>query len=142
MNVKKLIGRKIVSVSKEAVTEEAVTERKEEIFVIEFEDGKQRFLVEGDCCSCSWVEHLTVQDDLNSAMLISVEDQRIDSKCEEDHAEYDYLQVYETRFRTNRGDIVLEYRNSSNGYYGGSINMIDAEGRIECDYLFEGENND
>jgi hypothetical protein len=29
--------------------------------------------------------------------------------------------VYNTRFRTDRGDIVLEYRNSSNGDFGGEL---------------------
>lgn len=32
------------------------------------------------------------------------------------YREHECLQVYQTHFKTAKGDIVLEYRNSSNGY--------------------------
>lgn len=82
----------------------------------EFQDGAaQVFGVEGDCCSRSWIEHLTVPDDVDGAELVTV----TESMMETDDHEHECLKVYSTTFRTNRGDIVVEYRNSSNGYYGG-----------------------
>jgi len=83
-----------------------------------------KFRVEGDCCSHSWIEHLTVPDDIDGAVLLSVEEgnniswdaHKCDGSCPHDH-----LQVYNTHFKTTRGDVVLEYRNDSNGYYGGYI---------------------
>jgi len=84
-----------------------------------FQDGSSaRFGVEGDCCSRSWIEHLTVPDDIAGAELVSVEDARIDRI---EKSEFEYLQVYKTHFKTAKGDIILEYRNSSNGYYGGYL---------------------
>jgi hypothetical protein len=105
-----------------------------------FQDGFTRsYGVEGDCCSRSWIEHLETPPDIRGATITSVEDS---SGVEpyDDHAcvSYDYdksdtenkaagycghdsLAVYNTRFRTDRGDIVLEYRNDSNGYYGGYL---------------------
>ena len=95
-------------------------------FEIEFEDGIQRFEVYADCCSSSWIEHLDVPSNVKGSTLLSIDEQTISN---DSHPEYDCLQVYETRFRTNKGDIVLEYRNSSNGYYGGSLVMVDKNGQ-------------
>lgn len=90
----------------------------------------KRLGVEGDCCSHSWVEHLTLPDNLAGAVIHSVDeppllphdghtcDEEVDSSRKCGH---DCLAVYHTRFRTDRGDIVLEYRNDSNGYYGGNL---------------------
>lgn len=99
-----------------------------------FEGGfEARFRVEGDCCSHSWIEHLDVPPYVIGEKLISVEDARTDDLTEDRVAnpmigsdEYRYpqhecLQAYKTIFRTAKGDIVLEYRNSSNGYYGGYL---------------------
>jgi hypothetical protein len=36
-------------------------------------------------------------------------------------ADHECLTVYQTHFRTERGDVTLEFRNSSNGYYGGYL---------------------
>lgn len=82
------------------------------------------FGVEGDCCSSSWIEHLDVPPDVIGEVIISVEDS--DGVPWDGHdckggCGHDYLQVYNTRFKTAKGDIVLEYRNDSNGYYGGYL---------------------
>jgi hypothetical protein len=121
MRSEKLLNRKIKN---------AYTKPGNEEFVIEFEDGIQRFQVQGDCCSQSWIEHFTVPNDVDGATLLSVEES---GGTEEKHPDHECLLVYETRFRTNRGDIVLEYRNSSNGYYCGYIEMVDEQGRIIYD---------
>lgn len=90
-----------------------------------FLDGGERvFSVEGDCCSHSWIEHLEMPPNVEGATLLSVEDS---APISQDHAEHDEenggdsISVYNTAFRTDRGEIVLEYRNSSNGYYGGFL---------------------
>lgn len=86
--------------------------------VFKFQDGFERaFTVDGDCCSQSWIEHLEMPNDVVGATLLDVEDVGMG---EIDDPEY-CLQVYNTRFKTDRGEIVLEYRNSSNGYYGGYL---------------------
>lgn len=98
-----------------------------------FEDGlSKRLGVEGDCCSHSWIEHLEiVPEPLAGARILSVEQRDMppwdNHACDREHdygdrnCTHDVLTVYHTVFHTDRGDIVLEYRNDSNGYYGGSL---------------------
>lgn len=95
-----------------------LNEEKDRI-TFSFQDGTEAVLgVEGDCCSRSWIEHLTVPDDIVGQELIEVLDEHI---SREENPEDDCLQVYQTKMRTAKGDIILEYRNASNGYYGGSL---------------------
>jgi hypothetical protein len=105
-----LIGQKIATV-------EAQVDGEQLLFVLS--DGrKEKCYVEGDCCSYSWIEHLTVPDGVNGAVVLSV--QEVGGE-EITHPHHECLRVYHTSIKTTAGDIVIEYRNSSNGYYGGAI---------------------
>lgn len=116
-----------------------IRQRDKEHIDFWFVDGSTRRLyTDGDCCSVSWIEHLTMPDDIVGATIQSVDEPTMpphdDHKCivrdwskpydenDESTCGHDSLAVYHTRFRTDRGDIVLEYRNDSNGYYGGNLN--------------------
>jgi hypothetical protein len=130
LNYSWYVGKKIESI---------VLNEGESVITFTFEGGlKRRLGVEGDCCSQSWIEHLEMPNDVKGATILSVDEPEMPSwdnhKCvgedyslsdEENKAQgrcgHDVLAVYHTRFRTDRGDIVLEYRNDSNGYYGGSL---------------------
>jgi hypothetical protein len=104
----------------------SLSDDKQQI-VFEFTEGENVvFGVEGDCCSRSWIEHLDVPKDVIGEKIIGVEDARMDRNGEgdsgDDDKEYsECLQIYNTKFVTLKGCIVLEYRNSSNGYYGGYL---------------------
>jgi hypothetical protein len=93
-----------------------------DVFVLLFEDAFVVFDVEGDCCSRSWIEHLEVPIDLAGSTFLHFDESE---PVEVEHPDHDCLKVYKSSFKTNRGEIVLEYRNSSNGYYGGSLNRRD-----------------
>ena len=109
--VEKLAGKKLRAASLNRATDS---------LCLEFDDGTaQWFTTDAECCSSSWIEHLATPDDIGGAELVGVDE--IDIRREDDHPDHDCLRVYETRFRTTRGDIVCEYRNASNGYYGGSL---------------------
>ncbi len=41
----------------------------------------------------------------------------------ENNPEFECLQIYKTTLKTDKGDCDVEYRNSSNGYYGGSLDL-------------------
>ena len=104
-----------------------------------FQDGGERaYGVEGDCCSSSWIAHLEAPNDLRGAVILNVEESDAAPWDNHECVQYDYdkseeenkaagycghdvLAVYNTRFHTNKGTIVLEYRNDSNGYYGGYL---------------------
>lgn len=87
--------------------------------ILEFDTDQGTLIYEayGDCCSSSWIEHLNNLSEPN-ATVISVEEKDISDKNSEDGEEKFYFYT----IKTDKGDIDIEMRNSSNGYYGGSIN--------------------
>jgi hypothetical protein len=83
--------------------------------------------VEGDCCSCSYYE--SVQ---NPEWLLGQEVRSIDWNAEtgasytdeqraKDEAQNHYIAVYGFSISTDKGTCVFEFRNDSNGYYGGYL---------------------
>ena len=74
---------------------------------------------DGDCCSDSWVEHIELPALGFPAKVLSVEDLKMPQAENSDG--YPLLKVYGCKIATDKGDIVLDYRNRSNGYYGGNI---------------------
>lgn len=103
--------------------------------VLTLTDGSRRvYETEGDCCSTSWVEHLTVPPDIDGATVLHVSptDYGVEAspeqyaECKTHREGLDVLKVYQTVIATDRGDVVIEYRNDSNGYYGGSLREVKA----------------
>ncbi len=113
---KNMLNRKIASVE---------LNRERDVITFTFQDGFERtFSTEGDCCSHSWIEHLEMPNNIAGATLLAVE---ASDTITQDHAEHDdsgEIKVYNTSFKTDRGEIILEYRNSSNGYYGGWLTNV------------------
>ena len=75
----------------------------------------------GDCCSSTWIESVelpargfpaTVQEVLN-----------VDLPSPASDRDREEMQYYGLRIVTDNGDIDIDYRNSSNGYYGGSLDF-------------------
>lgn len=122
-----LIGRKLMSVE---------VESDKTVLAFRFEDGDVRYDVEGDCCSRSWIEHIELPSVLSGAEVLTVSEAPVIDATEDDtqnpvtkpddeyfRREHECLQVYQTVFGTTKGEIAVEYRNSSNGYYGGSLEI-------------------
>jgi hypothetical protein len=92
-----------------------VSEDKDRL-IFHLSDGRTlTYTAEGDCCSSSWIEHLTVPSYIAGAEVTAWAEQDMG----ETEAEDDTIRVYQTSFATAKGEIIVEYRNSSNGYYGG-----------------------
>ena len=86
------------------------------ILTFDFENGESvSYSAEGDCCSNSWIEHITVPPDVAGSEITAWADQPMGSF----NKDWETIQVYQTSFLTAKGEIIVEYRNSSNGYYGG-----------------------
>jgi hypothetical protein len=87
-------------------------------------DGAIQAKVDGDCCSHSWVENVELPVNGFPAIVISAEDIPMpdlgngDAECR---------QYYGYKLTTDKGDIIIDYRNDSNGYYGGSIWFPDSD---------------
>jgi hypothetical protein len=116
----KLIGKTIVTVG---------VDDARELLTFGLQGGEVvQFRTYGDCCSHTWIEHLEVPAGaVPGSTILGVENVGMGSKEVLDSEGYadSFLQFYETRFKTIHGDIVVEYRNSSNGYYGGSLDLVE-----------------
>lgn len=118
---KEIIGKTLASVEQghRVIGREPHTHELDTIeFHLEGVDEPVRYSAEGDCCSRSWIEHSDIPE-VAGLSVVSVEETELENG---DNKDGDYIQVYNTRFILSNGQmIVLEYRNSSNGYYGGYL---------------------
>jgi hypothetical protein len=75
----------------------------------------------GDCCSYTWIEYVETPEHLLGTVQ-SVKDLALDKPdAERDENEGEYIQYYGCKISTEKGSCLLDYRNSSNGYYGGNL---------------------
>lgn len=122
-----LVGRTLTSVRQDG-----------DDVVLRFTDGVKRYRAYGDCCSSSWIEHLTVPDLGRGAEVLRVTEVDVpvsdEMKAEQDarlkakgEYETDCLQVYHTAIATTKGEVIIEYRNDSNGYYGGYLEEVEPD---------------
>lgn len=83
--------------------------------------GPVLFEVEGDCCSSSWFSDVLGVEALLGQTVLSVEDNPMDGyNVEDGRGRQDSDQVYGWTIATAKGRATVAFRNSSNGYYGGS----------------------
>ena len=86
----------------------------------------------GDCCSSSWIEHIEVPALGMPALIVAVED--LDMLDLGDQDGHECMQYYGYKITTDSGDLVIDYRNSSNGYYGGWLQWQDEfNSPLSCD---------
>lgn len=69
---------------------------------------------DGDCCSSTWIESVELPAGGLPARVMEVIDLNLPQASDE-------LALYGLKLVTDKGDFVLDYRNESNGYYGGSL---------------------
>lgn len=86
-------------------------------------DGDMVVNVDADCCSYTWVESIELPALGFPALVTAVEDLNMPENPEPSsfHKDPDVLAFYGCKISTDRGEIVIDYRNDSNGYYGGSL---------------------
>lgn len=87
--------------------------------------GVYVFKAEGDCCSTSWIEAFDDSKDLTGVILAvkTLELPQIQTE------EPDSLKVYGYGIITQVGEYTLEFRNESNGYYGGWLELTSIDGK-------------
>lgn len=84
-------------------------------------DGVVSFSAEGDCCSHSWIEHLQGYAQLVGHTVTRVEAVPGPGPSPQDQEGHECLTIYWWKIHTDGGYALLDFRNSSNGYYGGSL---------------------
>ncbi len=75
---------------------------------------------DGDCCSHSWIESVELPALGFPCLVTAVSDLDMPEQPY-DTNEHECLRFYGCKISTDKGDIVIDYRNSSNGYYGGNL---------------------
>jgi len=77
---------------------------------------------DGDCCSESWFADITGVEALIHCKVESVEEMPMEGyNVEDGRCRQDSDEAYGYKIKTNRGYADIVFRNSSNGYYGGTL---------------------
>jgi hypothetical protein len=92
-------------------------DRKAILFVTDA--GELIARADGDCCSDTWVENVELPAMGFPAKILAIEN--LDMPDLGQSSEYDVIAYYGCKVVTDKGDIVIDYRNNSNGYYGGNL---------------------
>lgn len=85
----------------------------------DFDGGDVLSFAEGECCSYSWIEHVENPENLIGASVLSVVDK--DMPDLGDQPDHDCMSYYGLEITTAKGYCLIDYRNDSNGYYGGCL---------------------
>lgn len=80
-------------------------------------DGEMVVETDADCCSYTWIEHVELPALGFPAQVVSVEGMPEQPESTF-HKDADSLAFYGCKIVTDRGEIVIDYRNDSNDYYG------------------------
>jgi len=93
----------------------------------EFEEGSPIIArCDGDCCSYTWIEEIEGPEQLIGSRVRDVKDIEIPKDVPSNYwSNTDVVRYYSLKISTDKGDTILDYRNNSNGYYGGSLSWGD-----------------
>ncbi len=80
----------------------------------------------GDCCSESWFYHVLGVKALLGHTITDIEIVKDDAEPPDTFSRQDYDRIYGVNFRTTGGMVDVEFRNSSNGYYGGWLDAVES----------------
>lgn len=75
---------------------------------------------DGDCCSNTWIEHIELPVNGFPATVTNVEE--IDMpNLTVNRNDDEVIAYYGCKITTDKGILLIDYRNESNGYYGGNL---------------------
>lgn len=98
-----------------------IHEENDIVAFITTKDGTEEtlyYVCEGECCSHSYIQHWEGIDSLIGATIKKVDVIEMDEVKDSND---ERTLVYGVKFVTNKGRSTLEFRNTSNGYYGGNM---------------------
>jgi hypothetical protein len=89
-----------------------------------------RYKATADCCSESWVESMS---DDRSVITDAVVQEIRTKEATQDGTRQEVDAVAFVTIVTDKGYFDIEFRNSSNGYYGGNMDLVDETGQTDYD---------
>ena len=115
--LEELMGRKILGLQADA-------ERVYLKFITD--QGNVTYGCYADCCSESWINHINGMSELVGGTVEDVDEVDFYAllKVEPESTKQDFDQVLFHRVKTEKGWCTFEFRNSSNGYYGGWLEEV------------------
>ena len=118
-----IVGKEITSVQVANVMREDDQEN-DAILVVRTAYKFYWFICDGDCCSETWISDIFGFSNLKGKLLrvneLVLHKSEVYNK-EDGRTRQEEDAVYGYRFTTELGTSVIAFRNSSNGYYGGSL---------------------
>lgn len=83
--------------------------------------GKEfTYLTDGDCCSETWFADIIGLNNLRNSTVTGIEIINMPS-VDDGRTRQEYDEIYAYKLMTKEGVCEIIFRNSSNGYYGGSV---------------------
>jgi hypothetical protein len=113
-DMRKLVGHKVMGVF--------VSNDEEELIFVTA-TGAFRYRTYGDCCSQTWFADMIGVKQLIGGTVIAA--QAIDLPVTDERSRSEEDQNYGIALNTEKGVCTIIYRNASNGYYGGSIDLVE-----------------
>jgi hypothetical protein len=112
--MKELIGKKVNAL---------LVNSDQSILVFDTDGGDVVYRTDGDCCSETWFADITGVQALVGGTVADAEEVEM-AAVEDGRTRQEYDQFYGVKIKTDKGYADIVYRNSSNGYYGGSIDHV------------------
>lgn len=92
--------------------------------ILHVDGGKPITLgTDGECCSQTWIEQIDAPDALVGTVqdVEEIEMPNLGNIDGKRHQGVEEVAYYGLKITTNKGRCVIDYRNDSNGYYGGNL---------------------
>ena len=90
--------------------------------VVVHNEGQAPYFCDSDCCSETWIADLVGVSSLLGQTVLKAENMDLPrSDVDDGRCRQDYDEFYGIKLLTSGGYVDIIYRNSSNGYYGGSL---------------------
>lgn len=117
--MKELIGKKITGLR---INED------QSLLVFDTDQGPVGYVAEGDCCSESWFADITGVSALLGGTVQMVSEVDLDDyNVNDGRTRQEYDEVYGYKLTTDKGYADIVFRNSSNGFYGGALELLNGE---------------
>ena len=117
--MKELIGKKITGLR---INED------QSVLAFDTDQGVIAYDALGDCCSETWFADITgVSALLGGTVQTAVEVSMDGYNVEDGRTRQEWDEAYGVKLTTENGYADIVFRNSSNGYYGGSIELLKRE---------------
>lgn len=120
------IGTTMKELEGKIIQEVWIDQANERFLMFQTDQGLLAYEAEGDCCSESWFYHVLGVDNLIGQRVLEIEHVDLGEPLD-GFSRQDVDELYGVKIKTERGWADVEFRNSSNGYYGGWLSLFPCE---------------